>query len=452
MIYKYTGESRFRGILILIVSLWSLIVFFPGSYSVDSWNQYNQMIQNSYHDWHAPVLPFIWRQLYLITGRFESIYVLQMVLYWVFVFLLLTYKGTGHAAFIAGILVATLLLFIPQYVMKDTHHAIAWALAIVLLIRRHSCPDRRIRIVISMLTLLLLTYGLFTRMNAVIALLPLLYVWLPVRENFFKKAGLVLIMFSLMIAANYWLTYSVLHAQRQYPEYKWKLLDIAGISKRSGINYFPAGINSYTHFSYDSLMAVYTPASIDDIYWPAMGASPFPRPDERLYREVSVQWKKAIAAHPALYLENRWEGFMHYLRIRPRFGKDSYWNVPIWIDPNNPLHLQQHKGKIQEGFLVFYKQLNRFHFFDPWVWLLLNMALCCIFMYRKRAGKSYQEYNVLFLIQLSAVLYMLSQFPVYQHDRDFRYNYYNVFAFFIGLIFLVRKNSGVTARTSAAGI
>ena len=45
-------------------------------------------------------------------------------------------------------------------------------------------------------------------------------------------------------------------------------------------------------------------------------------------------------------------------------------------------------------------------------------------------------------LQLSAIIYMLSQFPVFSNDRDFRYHYWNVMAVWdpgFAFLFDIRK-------------
>ncbi len=54
-------------------------------------------------------------------------------------------------------------------------------------------------------------------------------------------------------------------------------------------------------------------------------------------------------------------------------------------------------------------------------------------------------YKTLAAIQLSGILFTLGMFPVFQIDRDFRYSYWNVFVFLIGLIYWLGKTK-VTER------
>ena len=93
---------------------------------------------------------------------------------------------------------------------------------------------------------------------------------------------------------------------------------------------------------------------------------------------------------------------------------------------------------------IIFKVPEKTPFFHPWLWLVLNTTFACIFFYKFRRQHLY-EYKVLAFIQLSGIIFLLSNFFIYQHDRDFRYNHWCVFVFIIGLIYLLsgsrlRKN------------
>jgi hypothetical protein len=429
-------QINFKAIIIILLFLWSVILFFPGSYSVDSWTMYFQMISGKYTDWYSPVLVFTWKVLYASTGRFFTIYIVQMLLYWLFIYLLLVKVNKNNIAFWLGICVSIFLLFIPQYVMKDTHTCIAWGLASVLMItNRNNKP----KILFTICTLFLLIYGLFIRVNAIFALFPLLYIWLETnfyqKDKVSKKLAVTTVIFITGIISNYFINYSLLHAQKKYPQYKLKLLDVAGISKLSGEDYIPACISTYRDFNKQKLYSNYTPASMDDIYWSPDGNKPmFPRPTEQLNNCLDSSWKQAILHHPFVYLQNRGQGFLYYLRLKKRFTSDQYWNTAIWISPHNPLHMDSKSTPFKTWVIAFYAIFNPTPVFDPWLWLVINTIFFILFARRFYNNKRIHFYKTQAFIQLSAIIYLLSQFFVYQHDRDFRYTYWNVFVFLIGII------------------
>ncbi len=411
----------------------STIIFFKGSYSVDSWKHYREMMSGQYSDWHSPLMPFAWKLVYKSTGFFSAFYILQMLLYWLLFYLVL--REVKQWYLFAGVCVAAvLLLFIPQYVMKDTHLSIAWGLAFLLLLHR---PQNR-RWYSAAIILVLITYGLWMRVNEVAAALPAIYLLCEVVVPGLSRIKKVLVTgsVSLILCFGYFVfTYKILGATHEYPEYKLMLQDLTGISKKTGTDYLSECLGSSPDYRKDTVMTLYNPASFDNIYWPAQGKN-VPDPTHEIVSRTAAQWKKAMARHPMVYLSNRWEGYLYFLKIKKRFAPVDYWNTAYWVDTNNPINLQC-AGDPAANFLdkKIWRRLARTPFFDGWFWLVLNSIVFVIFVRKYRSNNSLLN-KAMLCLQLSAIIYMLSQFPVFQHDRDFRYHYWNVMAFALGFVFL----------------
>jgi hypothetical protein len=428
--------------LFAVFFLWSLIIFMPGAYSVDSFSYVYEFSHNhSYTDWHPPMLAFVWKVLRKLTGYYESLYVAQMTLYWYMGYVLATRVAKTAIAFWLTLALLILFQFMPQYVMKDTHAALCWGFAAVLMTERaQDGADGRRRVGLDILIFLLLMYGFLVRINAFVALAPLLILFcrqtFPRLQKPWKKAMLIVGITCGLFIANNIITYKLFNAQRAYPEYKLMLLDITGISKITGKNYLPAEVTEYPAFNMDTLMAEYTAATFDHIYWPDSGTSIVPMPTATIAAATTTAWKNAILQHPAAYLQNRMHGFLYYLRIKHRFPNGKYWNVKLDIEKENPIHV--YKPEHSHSYRFAMGSFSDIFFFDPWLWLLLNTVMA-IYFYSRYKRMGFAGYSAMALIQLSGVLYMLSQFPVYQHDRDFRYNYWNVVVFIIGIVYLVGK-------------
>ncbi len=427
-----------KNITIFILFIVSLLAFFPGSYSVDTWSMYNQAINNSYGDWHSPLLSYTWHVLMAITHKYYILYVIQMMLYWVFIWMLLVKINKSNTVFITGLLFSIIILFIPQYIMKDAQFIICWGLASVMMLHFYVNKQRVPAFALFLIGLLLL-YGLLIRINALISVVPLLYLYAGLvapRLNRFVKAGVVVLMCGLAIIANDLFIYKYLKAGREHPVYKLQLLDVIGVSKLTGVNYMPENIKRFEGYNDTFVRNHYTPASIDDIYWPSDGKSIIPYPSDELADSVAKRWQQLIRQCPSVYAGNRWAGFMYYIHIHRRYKPDEYWNTALWIDPNNPLKLERGRNFVTNGLQGVYSFLNDTAFFYPWFWLLLNISLLAAFAIEYYKNTDTVAYKTNILIQLSAILFTISQFPVYQHDRDFRYHYWNVIAVFIGIVIL----------------
>ncbi len=157
-----------RIVVLFACTLW---VFFPGSYSGDSWNQYKEMTTGHYRDWYDGGMAATWHVLWKITGSFKSLYVLYMILYWLLILFLVWRISLRSVYFWILLLLSIFLCFIPQYIMRDTLLVLSWGWAAALLWRVSGSGSRRWAVV----ALLLLTLGLWARLNTLIALFPLVW-------------------------------------------------------------------------------------------------------------------------------------------------------------------------------------------------------------------------------------------------------------------------------------
>jgi hypothetical protein len=433
------NQGRIKILMVAALFAYTLWVFFPGSYCTDSWDQYIQMTTNDYHDWFDGGLSLYWHMLWKITGHFQSLYIADMFMYWTLL-LLLWWRTDLRSVFSWIIPVAGIFFcFIGQNVMRDTLMCLSWGFAVLLLL----AAARQEKKVPVYLAILLLGYGLFTRMNTLVAMIPL--VWLAIWLLVGRLAPWKHVLFSLgaaliIFAGTRVFLYKIMHARRAYPEYKFMLHDIGGISKASGVDYFPSCLKSFPYYNYDTLLAYYSPATFDEIYWRPAHRDIVPFPTAALDSCVIPCWKNAIRSHPFLYLENRFTGFLYYLHVRKRHPDWVYFNAWVKIEPGNPLHILFAPKKSRDGFVELYASLAGSWIFSGWFWLLLNTVAFLFFFYRyRRLSDPY--WGIQACIQLSGVLYILSQFLVFQSDRDFRLFYWNVFVALYAVAALAKKRA-----------
>lgn len=439
------GSYKYLVIPFLLVAVSSIVILFPGSYSIDSVQQFDQVAGNPYNDWHSPVLAFVWKILYVITGKYYSIYLVQMILYWVFAYLLLFRAYPSYVTFFTGIVLCAFFVFIPQYVMKDAHIVIAWGIASMLLVLIYRSTNRKFVVFASIIAVLFIVYGTVLRLNNLAGAFVLFYlladVSFPGKAGYVRKLGLSVLLCTVTILGTNIFSYKILDAEKRYPEYKLMLLDIAGISYLSGIDYIPEEVKR-DHFRLNEFMHVYTPASFDDIYWAKTDSEQVVRnnPDEALNEITKKHWWKAVSENPVHYFENRWAGFTYFLRLKQRFHNDEYWNMPIHISENY-YDIKRDNWNVISSVFVFHYYLCTTKFFAPWVWVLINILLV-IYCIRRYNRTNEPEYRLQVLLQLSGIILIVGMVFVYQHDRDFRYSYWNVTLAIIGIVhclYLTRK-------------
>ena len=426
--------------------MWTMSIFLPGSYSIDSYNQWYEVNgARVYDDWYGTGLVATWKWLWQLTGNYMCLYVAQTFAYWTFVTMLLWRVDIKNIGYWIGLGLGIFGCFIPQYVMRDSLCVLAWGIATMLLVR--ASESEKHRRILTVMGLMLLAYGLWVRINMIAAFMPLVYIGILLlggqRLAVWKRLALVVGACIVVFLGIHIVTYKIQKAYHAYPEYKLKLLDVTGISKLSGENLFPPEITSFHGFHMDTLMMKYTPAGVDDIYWPENGRPIWPYPNDSLNKSLTHAWVTAIKRHPFYYLENRLTGFIYYLHIKRRFPIGQYWNVVMfWIHPDGPLPAKLENSPLKDKLGKAYGSFDKTCLYDPWFWLLLNTIGVCIFGYRsfKKPGDLY--WLTLACIQLSGVVFILSQALIYQHDRDFRYTYWNIFVVFLLIPGLYGKRQG----------
>lgn len=422
-----------------------MYIFYPGAYSIDSWNQWREATTGHYEDWYGTGYATTWRGLIMLTGSLKSMFFFQMTVYWAMVTMLLWSVTLKTAGYWLTLLFSLFFCLIPQFVMRDSLTVLAWGIAMILLIRAVLYPARRKTL--TVFGMLLLAYGLWIRINALVAILPLLYIGVLLLDGgrlvIWKRILIACGVCGFLFAGILVWTYQVQKAIRTYPEYKLKLLDLAGITQLSKENFFPAEFARHPYFHLDTLMAEYSPAGIDEIYWHDTGHPMWPYPNDSINRLVSRAWSHAIRKHPFYYLQNRLTGFLYYLRIKKRFPTGQYWNAPVfYIEHNGPVPPNTHWTPAMHKISEVYRWFNGALMYEPWFWLLLNMAAFVLFVRytRKARGSERLFWLTHAAIQLSGVLFILSQVLIYAHDRDFRYTYWNVIVALFALTALLTKS------------
>jgi hypothetical protein len=424
-------EHIIKLIIGILLCFLSIYIFRPGSYNNDTWGQYIHSTIGWYDDWWGPGLVALFKLMTFLTGKYYSVYLLQMAWYWVLLTCLSWNLPLRSFHYWAIAAIGMFFNFMPQYIMRDGLMVLSLGSAALIILRADFTKRRGLKI--SLVALFCL-YAMILRPNALAAYVPFLLgvvYALKYRRTMLLPLSYAIGLTVLLFAAYNLTIYKVFQVNRVYPDYKLKLLDLVGISKLSGHNYLPACLKDSPSFSYQKLAEKYTPATMDDLYWDA--ESPVPAPDSTRNAATTESWKIAVKKEPILYLKNRGEGFLYYLRIKKRFTNEQYWNTNIEIDPNNPLNVQLKPHAARDFFSGIYDAIGKYtFFFAPWFWLLLNTAIF-IFTIRRYQVTGAYHLKILACIQFSGIVFMLSQFPIYQHDRYFRYNYWTVFVVILSL-------------------
>ena len=291
------------------VALGHLATFWPGIMVWDAIRQYGQALTGHYDDWHPPAMNWLWRRLLPLHDGPAPMLALQILLYWsgfgLLVVAALRRGQRGAAAALAALSLMPVSLVLIGTVLKDS------LMAGLLLVAVGLCGIGRrcgwtVRIAVAVLLLAAATL----RFNAVPACLPLVWLLLPAGWGpRLRSIALAVALVPLLLAMP--LANRLLQVERSGVELSLVIYDLAGITRRSGIDMFPA-------LSVADPVAVnarcYDPVSWDRYAW--WGDDPCPigfvpiraalaTRHEGAYR----RWLGAVVAHPLAYAAHRLDHF-----------------------------------------------------------------------------------------------------------------------------------------------
>ena len=167
---KEISQHPISFFLLVLGSGQALLTFYPGSMSVDSWQQFQQATSGSYNDWHPPIMAWVWHHLLWIKKGPQPMLFLHIGMFWLGLFLI--WYRFAQKKLYAYILVP-FLGFLPGVIgmigviWKDISVGATLVLVVGLLVFNHR--NKKITI---LLVLISLFYGTAVRWNAIGLTLP----------------------------------------------------------------------------------------------------------------------------------------------------------------------------------------------------------------------------------------------------------------------------------------
>ena len=315
-----TGQRRLFPPLILAVLVLGFAVvafaYWPGVMIDDARWQYQQAVDNSYEDWHPPLMAWIWRRMAFVVPGPAPMLLLQLLLYWGGIGLIAWWayrrgeRGLAIAIACAGWLPAPLAL--SGTVLKDVLMAGFLLCAAGLLLCRPFAQGIRRGAAFTVGSVFCLFVAAALRLNAVFACVPLLVAALPPQ---FTRTRVRVVMSGVVGAAAFLATGPVVsrlvHAEDSKVNLSLMIFDLGGITERSGVNQFPDfGVRDTVRVNHQC----YDPNQWDSYSEWAKRPCPlgFDRFDALVDEgDVSVTrlWLSAIATHPLAYAEHRLDHF-----------------------------------------------------------------------------------------------------------------------------------------------
>jgi hypothetical protein len=381
----------------------------------DSFDQYEQALAFKFHDWHPPIMAFIWHYTDLLVTGPAGLLIVNAFLYWGGLYLVgQSLKGRRALSYFA-----VFVGFLPMclatlgHIWKDTMHAVTWLFAVGFFA---GFKESRPRVALAV-SLWLFSVGVLLRYNAIFGIPPLLWLlvkqWTGSRKLIALTTGaLCIAMVALVPAVNY----GLLGAHKSGVEQSLMLFDIGAISQLSGHDYLRTLSDPEEERRF--ITDCYTPWQWDGYAWGSCAFVVKRTQESGVWDDGSMRrkWLTAITEHPLIYIEHRFS-YLYYLMCFPqgivavRNSKQEFWH------PGAP-----------ELFSGLVAVLERWNVFSPILWF--SVSLICV-----ATGVIFfvpsNERDLFIALTSSAWLYVAG-YLIAGVSFDFRYLYWSFLAIFAG--------------------
>lgn len=334
---------RQNGLFLLLAFAALVYILFPGHFDSDSGWMYQQSRDvHTINDANSPLLTFLMSMTREFAPGPAILFTAQLA-GWMFGLWLVSDAliGAGHV-WTGPLCVLALLFPLTSYIFidvnKDTGMA-ALGLVLVGLLVRTALRPRRATIYGDLGLAALAVAFLGMRINAFIALAPLVLVfalnrWPALRRFWGRGLLLAAVIAGALISADHAVKYDAIGASRFWGVRQLAMFDIAGVTRYSGED-ASSGLFG-PDFRADAFRC-YTPRWHDPFEWGACKAdgarmaslSQTPAGRRAIYRA----WFKAIAGHPVSYAHHRLAYFNQFMRIACTGCATPMTTGAIWPRP-----------------------------------------------------------------------------------------------------------------------
>ena len=221
-------------ITFILMMIW-LYAYYPGSYSLDSINQYIQAINGEYNDWHPALHTLLIFTLPLkLTGNIASIIVFQIIYFSLTMgYLAMTmYEIFGIKATVISclyILLNPFVGYITLYPWKDTAFAITGLISTIISVRLIILKEKPFKIWQVILFGLVLASATIFRHNSILYIAPLLLVlFFNIDKKTWSKIILSFIIMFFLIKVPFYKAFNVAKSETEVVELTGLPLTVIG--------------------------------------------------------------------------------------------------------------------------------------------------------------------------------------------------------------------------------
>jgi hypothetical protein len=323
-----------RYIVLCILCLLHIVLPWPGQLFPDSIWQYEQAIAGHYNDHHPVLMSYLWGIMAKIHPGSGLMFLLQISMLYAGTFFTLrtsemfldTKKNPLLLLLVFTIPLWPFTFLASTHVVKDCHFAFSF-FAVASFLACRTIQGRSLGWCSLLITTVVLLYGTGVKYQAQFCV-PILLGWVGVlsvpsslRAKLLGRTLWVLAYGGIFYGAFGLIQHAV---PRTTPSHSWQLVkffDLAAISVATDEDWIPS-FNRRPNYSLAELKARFAPNTMD----------PYCTGDDRILdktfdpaeqAELLAQWRRAIAAHPWIYLKHRSTNLFYGLIGRPDFHSIS---------------------------------------------------------------------------------------------------------------------------------
>lgn len=321
-------------LLCLASAVFTIVVFYPGFMSYDSFVQLKQALgQLPYFDSHPVIMAKLWGALIFLTGGNKaSLFIFYVSIYWLAVYLLSTILFRKQYL----IILSSLLIgfFPPAYFLslhnwKDVGMLISFYFFVIFII----LYLKKEKIAYLGLSSLCLIVATLMRTNAFVASLPLFIYTIYLLSIRFDRLSIkfvysvlyILLVVGVFLGTTNLLNHNARHVSTIGTVLVW---DMGAVSKIKQTDYLPLYLHRKQSVE-DDLYVINRDFSPDANYHLFKEISPYPNPEDN--KKLVLDWFKLITKEPVAYLQHRLKVFETLLNLDGR----TYYPLHPWIDEND---------------------------------------------------------------------------------------------------------------------
>ncbi len=407
--------------------LLTVVAFFPGEMTADTYDQLIQANVGVFLDGHPPIMAAFWRFLFWFSKNPGILFVLHNICYWFFWCLLsmISFKNWKLKLFVLGLGALPPLWCQVIVVWKDTELSICLLGAYLFLIlakwvHKTNWQWKSFLFYLCLApSVALFFYSCAVRLNSLPALVPLAWYLFKIGDGKFCSIRIffgVPLFLAVNFGAVHFFNYDVLKAHKYYVSQALKIQDIVSVFIQTDREEL---LPSY----WKILNPKIDPETLrkdnqnEDLY-SSTGKLPVEvTHDLPQLSELNGKWLESIRLYPWIYLQHRWKVFCELLRIGE---KDSYFPFQLNMAPSRFNLVESGNPSLRVVLKYYFWKFGNSVFFKGWPYLLLLLAIIGFHLFgpvRWNLGK-----EASFFSALSAFLYAAGYF-FYAPAFDFRLLY-----------------------------